>query len=182
MLDGSSMIRSFAVTALLAAAVLAGCGSDDEGPQEPAAAPEPPATSTDVRSAAAAEEQAEPAARRRRGTKIALGGSQFGRVLFDGREQAVYIFDRERSSRPRCYGDCAVAWPPVLTRGEPVAGRGVRPSLLGTVRRRDGKRQVTYNGHPLYYYEEPPGIVTCHNVREFGGLWLAVRANGNRVR
>jgi predicted lipoprotein with Yx(FWY)xxD motif len=171
------------VTALLAAAVVAGCGSDDDDTPQEQAGPPAPATapSSDVRATAAEEEQAEPAARRR-GTKITLGDSQFGRVLFDGRQQAVYIFDRERSSRPRCYGDCAVAWPPVLTRGEPVAGRGVRRSLLGTVRRRDGKRQVTYNGHPLYYYEEPPGIVTCHNVREFGGLWLAVRASGNRVR
>ena len=176
------MIRRLAVPALVAAAVVAGCGSDDDDTSQEQAGPPAPATapSNDVRAAAAEEEQAEPTARR--GTKITLGDSQFGNVLFDGRQQAVYIFDRERSSRPRCYGDCAVAWPPVLTRGEPVAGRGVRRSLLGTVRRRDGKRQVTYNGHPLYYYEEPPGIVTCHNVREFGGLWLAVRANGNRVR
>lgn len=171
------MIRSATLTALVAAAAIAGCGSDDD-PSEPASAPDP-APSTQAQ--AAAEEQAEPAARRRRGTKIALGDSQFGQVLFDGRRQAIYIFDRERSSRSRCYGDCAAAWPPVLTRGEPVAARGIRRSLLGTTRRRDGKRQVTYNGHPLYYYAEPRGVVTCHNVREFGGLWLAVQPDGNRV-
>jgi predicted lipoprotein with Yx(FWY)xxD motif len=172
------MIRTAAVIAL-AAAALAGCGSDDEESEPAAAAPEP-APSTQAQ-AAASNEQSEPVARRRRGTRITLGDSQFGRVLFGGRRQAIYIFDRERTSRPRCYGDCAVAWPPVLTRGTPVAGRGIRRSLLGTVRRRDGKRQVTYKGHPLYYYEEPPGVVSCHNVREFGGLWLAVRADGNRV-
>lgn len=171
------MIRSASLTALVAAAAIAGCGSDDD-PSEPASAPDP-APSTQAQ--AAAEEQAEPSARRRRGPKIALGDSQFGQVLFDGRRQAIYIFDRERSSRSRCYGDCAAAWPPVLTRSEPVAARGIRRSLLGTTRRRDGKRQVTYNGHPLYYYAEPRGVVTCHNVREFGGLWLAVQADGNRV-
>jgi predicted lipoprotein with Yx(FWY)xxD motif len=181
MLDNRTMIRSATVTALLAAAVVAGCGSDDEK-SEPAAASPEPAPTGEVRASQTVEEEQAQSAARRRGTKIALGDSQFGRVLFDGRRQAIYIFDRERTSRPRCYGDCAVAWPPVLTRGEPVAGRGIRRSLLGTTRRRGGKRQVTYNGHPLYYYEEPVGAVTCHNVREFGGLWLAVRANGNRVQ
>ena len=179
MLDKPGMLRLPALIALLIAALVAGCGSDDDEPDR-AEAPEQAATQTTGTQAAAADEQ--PAAsRRRRGTRIALGDSQFGNVLFDGRRQAIYIFDRERSSRPQCYGDCAVAWPPVLTRGTPVAGRGIRRSLLGTVRRRDGTRQVTYNRHPLSYYEEPPGVVSCHNVREFGGLWLAVRADGNRV-
>ena len=58
----------------------------------------------------------------------------------------------------------------------------MKQSLLGTVKRRDGKRQVTYAGQPLYYYaHEGPGEVTCHNVDEFGGLWLAVQPNGEAV-
>jgi predicted lipoprotein with Yx(FWY)xxD motif len=60
----------------------------------------------------------------------------------------------------------------------------VNQRLVGTVRRTDGRRQVTYNGWPLYYYvgDRSPGQVTCQNVREFGGLWLVVRPGGTLVR
>jgi Secreted repeat of unknown function len=70
----------------------------------------------------------------------------------------------------------------VLTRGRPVAGKGIRGRLLGTTRRRNGKRQVTYDGQPLYYYvDDAPGRVLCHNVSEFGGLWLVVQPDGTPV-
>jgi predicted lipoprotein with Yx(FWY)xxD motif len=106
--------------------------------------------------------------------------SQFGTILADGRGQAFYLFDREHSSRSECEGACAKAWPPVLTSGPPVPGKGARAKLLGTTRRRDGTRQVTYRGHPLYYYvDDSPGHVLCQNVREFGGLWLVIRPSGN---
>ena len=116
------------------------------------------------------------------GTRIVLGRSQFGRMLFDSRRQAIYIFQRDPRGRTVCYGACARAWPPVLTQGRPVAGRGVRASLLGTVRRRGGERQVTYAGKPLYFYaNEGRGEVRCHNVNLNGGLWWAVGANGRRL-
>jgi predicted lipoprotein with Yx(FWY)xxD motif len=118
----------------------------------------------------------------RRGKKIRLVSSQFGQILGDGRGQAVYVFDAEDSSKPECYGACARAWPPVLTKGRPVAGQGVRGGRLGTTRRRSGKRQVTVNGRPLYYYiDDAPGRVLCHDVEEFGGLWLVVRRDGTPV-
>jgi predicted lipoprotein with Yx(FWY)xxD motif len=70
----------------------------------------------------------------------------------------------------------------VLAKGRPVAGKGARKRLLGTTRRRGGKRQVTYDGHPLYYYvDDAPGRVLCHNVSELGGLWLVVRPDGEPV-
>jgi predicted lipoprotein with Yx(FWY)xxD motif len=77
-----------------------------------------------------------------------------------------------------------VAWPVYYASGKLRAGAGVRRSLLGTIRRRDGRRQVTYNGWPLYYYigDRRPGQVTCQNVSEFGGLWLVVRPAGTLVR
>jgi predicted lipoprotein with Yx(FWY)xxD motif len=116
-----------------------------------------------------------------RGRTIKAVQSQFGSIVGDGRGQAVYVFDKERAGRSECYGDCARAWPPVLTRGGPV-GKGVRGRLLGTVRRRGGRRQVTYRGRPLYYYvDDAPGRVLCHDVREFGGLWLVIRPGGRPV-
>jgi len=70
----------------------------------------------------------------------------------------------------------------VLTDGKPRAGGTVDPKLLGTTPRSDGSTQVTYGGHPLYYYaHEGPDEVTCHNVDEYGGLWLVVKPNGVAV-
>ena len=86
------------------------------------------------------------------GTRITARGSEFGTMLWGPKRQAIYVFERDRRHASRCYGECADAWPPVYTRGKPAAGRGVRRSLLGTTRRRDGRRQVTYSGRPLYYY------------------------------
>jgi len=115
------------------------------------------------------------------GTKITVRGSEFGSILWGPKRQAIYIFQRDRRNVSRCYGRCAAAWPPVYTTGKPIAGRGVRESLLGTTRRRDGRRQVTYAGKPLYYYaHEGAGEVRCHNVNLNGGLWWVVGPNGRR--
>jgi predicted lipoprotein with Yx(FWY)xxD motif len=100
-------------------------------------------------------------------------------MLFDQPGQAIYLFEKETAGRPDCYGDCAAAWPPVLTTGEPQAAGEARADLLGTVPRDDGSTQVTYAGHPLYYYaHEGPGQVLCHDVVEFGGRWLVVTPGG----
>jgi predicted lipoprotein with Yx(FWY)xxD motif len=123
-----------------------------------------------------------PSATPRPGTVITVASSQFGPVLFDGSGQAIYLFDAETTSRPTCYGDCASAWPPVLTKGRPVARGGVQADLLGVTTRRDGSTQVTYNGKPLYFYaHEGKNVVLCHNIREFGGLWLALTKSGAPV-
>ena len=104
-------------------------------------------------------------------------------MLFDARGRAIYLFTREPGTKSRCYGECAVAWPPVYTRGKPRALRGVDADLLGTTKRRGGRRQVTYNGHPLYYYvtDTKPGQITCQDITEFGGTWLVVDPQGNAI-
>jgi predicted lipoprotein with Yx(FWY)xxD motif len=109
--------------------------------------------------------------------------SSYGTIMADGRAQAVYVFGREHRGRSECYGACARAWPPVIAHGRLAAGRGARSGLLGTTRRRDGRRQLTYRGRPLYYYVgDSPGRVLCQNVREFGGLWTVVGPDGTPVR
>jgi predicted lipoprotein with Yx(FWY)xxD motif len=114
-----------------------------------------------------------------RGKTIRLGGSQYGSMLFDVHRQAIYVFQRDKRGKSVCYGTCADLWPPVLTKGSPRAGKGVRQALLGTTRRRDGTRQVTYAGRPLYFYvNEGPGQVRCHNVNLNGGLWWVVGPSG----
>ena len=115
------------------------------------------------------------------GTKISVHGSDYGRMLWGPDRQAIYIFDRDEENRSRCYGECAKAWPPVLTKERPVAGRGVRESLLGTKRRRNDKKQVTYAGKPLYYYaHEGSGEVLCHDVFLNGGYWWVIGPDGER--
>jgi predicted lipoprotein with Yx(FWY)xxD motif len=163
------------VLPVLVLAVLLGCGAEAADP--PAATSTPAAEPSATATVAAPERKP-----RRRGIRIRAIDSQFGTIVGDGRGQAAYLFDREESKQSECYGDCARAWPPVLTRGRPVAGKGIRKRLLGTTRRRNGKRQVTYDGRPLYYYvDDAPGRVLCHDVLEFGGLWLVVRPDGTPV-
>jgi predicted lipoprotein with Yx(FWY)xxD motif len=157
------------LAALFVTGVIAvtGCGGGDE--EEPARAPAPQTETTRA---------AEP---RPAGTVITLGESEFGSMLFDSKQQAIYIFERDAKGESSCYGECADAWPPVFTKGEPEAARGVDSSLLGTVERRDGRLQVTYAGKPLYFYaHEGPGEVLCHNVDLNGGLWWVVGPDGNR--
>lgn len=187
------MTRLLTITAIGAALALAACGGDDDaspsGDREEAAAE----TTTTT------EEPAEQESGSRGGSGNGSGGgsggggkpagieistedSQFGQVLFDGDGRAIYYFDLEQREESECYGDCAEAWPPVLTDGEPQAGGRAKPGLLGTTERRGGQTQVTYDGRPLYYYvDDPAGEVLCHNVEGFGGLWLAVQPNGEPV-
>jgi predicted lipoprotein with Yx(FWY)xxD motif len=133
---------------------------------------------------AVAAESSGPSVTQMRVLTLTLRSTRYGRVLFDGKNRVLYGFTRDRRGGPsRCYGSCAAAWPVYFSKGSLRAGRGVKQALLGTVRRRDGRRQITYNGWPLYYYaHEGPGEVKCQNVREFGGLWLVVKPNGQLVR
>ena len=171
---------------LLVLVLLAGCAAGDDvdaaaptgtasGPTTTTTAtPSAPATGT---TSSAPSESASP--RGGRGAVVTTSGSDYGTVLVDDRRQAIYLFDLEAGRSPRCYGACAAAWPPVLTTGEPRARRQVRGDLLGTVRRRDGSRQVTYAGHPLYFYaHEGPGQLLCHDIVEYGGRWLAITPRG----
>ena len=117
-----------------------------------------------------------------KGVKVTLKKSDYGKVLMNARGKALYLFDKEKGKQSKCYDDCATAWPPFLTKGKPRAGVGVKAKRLGTTRRSDGRRQVTYKGHPLYFYEhDSPGVILCQNVFEFGGLWLLVNRRGNAV-
>jgi predicted lipoprotein with Yx(FWY)xxD motif len=173
-------MEKFKQVTLLVAAVLvlgAGCGEDER----PTSAAEPtsrPSEATPTPTPTPKPKREAP----RRGTRVVLGESEFGEMLFGARRQAIYIFENDPKGKTVCYGECARAWPPVLTEGRPVAGKGVDAGLLGAVERRDGTRQVTYAGRPLYYYaHEGPGEVRCHNVNLNGGFWWVVGRDGERL-
>lgn len=184
------MSRLITIAAILASLAFAACGDDDE---ETSAAEAPAAEATtdqgsadtSAEDASAAEDsskQGQGGGGGKPGTTISTGDSQFGEILFDGDDRAIYLFDKESSKTSECYGDCAQAWPPVLTEGEPRADGGADAKLLGTTERDDSSSQVTYDGHPLYYYvDDPVGEALCHNVDEFGGLWLVLEPSGEAV-
>ena len=118
------------------------------------------------------------------GPTISTRSTRYGRILTDGRGRVLYLFTKDGRGASRCYKACAAAWPVRFAAGTPRAGRGVRQSLLGTVRRSGGRTQATYAGQPLYYYvgDTAEAQVTCQDVYEFGGTWLVLRGDGKAVR
>ena len=111
--------------------------------------------------------------------KLILHKSEFGKVIFDSNGNVVYMFGRDKTATSTCYGICAKAWPPVLTKGAPNVGPGLNASLLGTTKRKDGSLQVTYNHHPLYFYSaDMHGKIMCQHAVMHGGIWLVLKANG----
>jgi predicted lipoprotein with Yx(FWY)xxD motif len=114
---------------------------------------------------------------------ITLANSYLGKILVNGKGQTLYLFQADKGSASTCNGACASAWPPVITNGAPVGGAGVSSAKLGTTKRGDGTREVTYNGHPLYTFvgDSSPGQVTGEGNQGFGAEWDVVSAAGNKI-
>ena len=162
------------------ALVAAGCGSGDTaGRAETSSRPSPDAPSSSSPSSSPPSSRPSPTTDARPGTRIIVADSDYGPMLYDGSGQPIYLFTAETGTRPRCYEECAADWPPVLTTGKPSASGDARADLLATTRRDDGRVQVTYDGHPLYFYaHEGKYQVLCHDIEEYGGTWLVVRPDG----
>ena len=111
--------------------------------------------------------------------------SRFGQIVVDGQGRALYLFAADKTTESTCYDACATAWPPLLAdKGAKIdAMHAASPSLTGTTTRKDGKIQVTYNGHPLYYFQgdKDPGVITCQAVVNFGAAWYVVDPSGNAI-
>jgi predicted lipoprotein with Yx(FWY)xxD motif len=115
--------------------------------------------------------------------KVEIANSPLGRILVDNKGITLYDFPPDKGTTSVCYGACAALWPPLLTTGKPIAGPGVRASLLGTTKRKDGKLEVTYNGHPLYYFvtDRKPGQTTGQGLNQFGGPWWVLSPAGKEI-
>lgn len=182
------------VIVLVLALTVAGCGSDDDTAQPQKGTTRAATTETKkpdaMKKDADAMKKGAASSRRPAGeaglrvpakrAQIVVKDSEFGRILFDSNGQVVYVFEIDGRNRSACTSaECVKAWPPVLTREPPSAGAGADKNLLATIRRSDGRLQVTYNGRPLYFYEhESPGEIKCHNVDLHGGLWWVVTPRG----
>jgi predicted lipoprotein with Yx(FWY)xxD motif len=113
------------------------------------------------------------------GTKVTLHKTNHGKVLATSTGRTLYLYTPDGKNKSNCTGSCAANWPPLMTKGKPVAGAGVKQALLGTTKRSNGKLQVTYNGHPLYTYigDMGPGQATGWGT---DGIWYVVTAAGNK--
>jgi predicted lipoprotein with Yx(FWY)xxD motif len=153
----------FAFAPVAAAVAIAGCGGSSGGSGNSNAAPSKTAGTTP--------------------TTVALAPSKFGRILVGPNGRTLYDFVADKTMSSTCYGACASLWPPLTVSGAPKAGPGVRASLLGTTKRTDGTTEVTYNGHPLYYFvsDTKPGDTTGQAINQFGAPWYVLTANGTEI-
>jgi predicted lipoprotein with Yx(FWY)xxD motif len=115
---------------------------------------------------------------------IKLRSNKLGKILVNGNSQTLYLFEKDKNGKSACSGQCAKFWPPVLTKGKPVAGSGIKASLLGTTKRSDGTTQVTYNKHPLYRFlndKNKVGSTKGQGLDAFGAEWYVLGANGKKI-
>jgi predicted lipoprotein with Yx(FWY)xxD motif len=177
--------------ALIAALVIAGCGSSSSSSTTTTETSEPAAAETEAPKEEAPvkeETAAKPAAEAKpegEATPISLGeAAGVGKILVDSEGMTLYYFqkDQKGSGKSKCEGACAEAWPPLTTEGEPEAMTGVKAAMLGTIKRDDGSTQVTYAGWPLYTFVEDkkPGEDNGTDSKAFGASWYPLHSNGKK--
>jgi predicted lipoprotein with Yx(FWY)xxD motif len=176
-------IVSWAGVALVALALgiaAAGCGSSSGSASSPAAGTSGGASSSSSGSAGYGYGGPAKAAG---AMSVKLTDSTLGKILVDGEGKTLYLFEADTANKSNCSGGCIAIWPPVTTDGAPSAGTGVVAGMLGTTKRDDGTSQITYAGHPLYWYagDTKAGDAAGEGLTDFGGAWYAVSAAGEAV-
>ena len=114
---------------------------------------------------------------------LAVGKTSLGKILVGERGRSLYLFEKDKSPTSTCNGACAAVWTPFTTVGKPKAAAGVESAKLTTSKRADGKQQVVYAGHPLYYYvpDTKAGQTTGQKLDQFGAEWYVVSPAGQKV-
>src|SRR6476469_8552505 len=114
---------------------------------------------------------------------LKLRNTGLGKILVDSKGRTLYSFGHDKKDKSRCNGQCASFWPPAGSPKHPTVGSGVTKSMLKVIKRSDGTRQLSYNGHPLYRYvgDGKPGDTNGENITAFGGKWDVVSAKGKIV-
>jgi predicted lipoprotein with Yx(FWY)xxD motif len=116
-------------------------------------------------------------------TEVEAEDSSLGTILVDSKGNTLYVFLQDTGDTSTCIGDCAASWPALIAKGAVKAGGGggVDESLLGTSARDDGTMQVTYNGHPLYFFsgDQAPGDT---NGQGIGDVWFVVSPAGDAIK
>ena len=117
-------------------------------------------------------------------TGVGTAALKPGSALVDSAGRALYLFEADNGATSNCNGQCAQVWPPLLVGGmTPTASGAAQATLLGATTRADGTKQVTYNGHPLYYFmgDKAPGDARGQGINRFGGGWYVVDPGGNKI-
>jgi predicted lipoprotein with Yx(FWY)xxD motif len=137
-------------------------------------------------SAVAGAQAGLPVAHASHATKVELRHTELGKVLVDSSGDTLYRFTKDSRDKDVCQSisKCSVTWPPLTSSARPVAGPGVKSSLLSTIKLSNGARQVTYAGRPLYRYAETSeaGETAYVGAEEFGGKWYALNAAGSTIK
>ncbi len=182
----TGLIAVLGASALLAA----GCGSSKSSSSTTAASAYP-AESAKAATTAAATTPASTSPTGAATTATATGltvtvkhASKFGTILAAGpKKLTVYMFEGDKGASSSCLGACASVWPPVTTNGAPVVGGVAKSADLGTITRSDGTTQVTYKGHPLYFFarDKDSGDAYGEGVNGFGASWYVIAPSGAKV-
>lgn len=108
--------------------------------------------------------------------------TKYGTILASSDGHTYYMFVPDTTGKSACYESCAAVWPPV-TGANPIISGGVQKSLVSTITRTDGIKQVTYNGHPLYTYQgdSGPDMINGQGVNSYGGYWYVINVAGQPV-
>jgi len=125
-----------------------------------------------------------PAAETATPTTLDLANSKLGPILADSRGRSLYLFEADTTATSTCTtAGCVAEWPPLIANGSPRVGAGLAAGQLGTTARVDGRQQVTYSGHPLYYFagDSQPGSTAGQGLNDNGGLWYVVHKDGTPV-
>ncbi|MGH2879162.1 MAG: COG4315 family predicted lipoprotein [Solirubrobacteraceae bacterium] len=176
------LIAALGATAVLAA----GCGSSKSSSATSAAAAYPSeTTSSAAASTPAATTTSASAPTSGGGTVVAVKhASKLGTILAAGPTKlTVYMFEGDKGAVSSCSGACASVWPPVTSSGAPSVSGAAKSADLGTITRSDGTTQVTYNGHPLYFFakDKDSGDAYGQGVHGFGADWYALKPSGSKV-
>ena len=112
---------------------------------------------------------------------VATHSGPNGTYLTDGNGKTLYVFSKDTGSSSTCSGACMSEWPPLTTKGAPTASSGAQSSMLGTTSRGGGVTQVTYNGHPVYYFsgDSSTGDMNGQGLTDFGGHWAIAGPDGS---
>jgi predicted lipoprotein with Yx(FWY)xxD motif len=118
-----------------------------------------------------------------RAATVSTARTGLGKVIVNGRGRTLYLFEKDRHGKSACSGACASYWPPLITHGKPMAKGGAKRSLLGTIKRSNGLRQVTYAGHPLYTFVQDTrrGQTKGEGSTLFGAGWDALTPAGKKI-
>ncbi|WP_030273868.1 hypothetical protein [Streptomyces sp. NRRL B-24484] len=117
------------------------------------------------------------------GALVVVHDSKVGKILTDNQGRTLYLFEKDSPTMSACDGACAAAWPPLTTTGAPQPGTGVSAADLGTITRSDHSTEVTYHGHPLYYYagDHQAGDTNGEGSTAFGAGWYVLNPSGNKI-